>query len=484
MLTSLPILSVIIFLPLVGALLILASGDRFAYASRWIAVICTTAALALCLALLTGFDSSASGPQFRESVTWIDSLHIRYGVAVDGISYPMLLLTALLTLLAIIGSWGQQTRPRLYFGLLLVLEWGVLGVFAATDFILFFLFWEVELIPMYFLIAIWGGPRRDYAAIKFVLYTIGGSALLLVGILALYVQTGARTFDMYELGAGNVVGVAGSVIFWLIFLAYAVKLPVVPLHTWLPDAHVEAPTAVSVLLAGVLLKMGGYGMIRLGLSVLPDVTRQWAGVLVALAVINVLYGAMVAMAQQDLKKLVAYSSVSHMGYVVLGLAAFTPLGVNGAVLQMFTHGTITGLLFFCVGVVYDKAHTRDIGSLGGLAARMPIGAACFSLGALASLGLPSMSGFVAEFLIFVGTFPVYRVATILAAFGIVLTAGYMLWMLERVFFGPLRVTGPLGDTTWQEAVPLVALLGLIFAIGIVPSLLTTMIGASVALSIK
>jgi NADH-quinone oxidoreductase subunit M len=349
------------------------------------------------------------------------------------------------------------------------------------DFFLFFLFWEVELIPMYLLIGIWGGPRREYAAVKFVIYTLAGSALMLVGILALYFYATPHTFDMTVLARQKYSLPFATLVFLFLFAGFAVKLPVFPFHTWLPDAHVQAPTAVSVLLAGVLLKMGGYGMLRVLVGMLPQATLYWAQPLAILAVISILYGACVSMVQQDLKSMVAYSSVSHMGYVLLGIAALTPISLNGAAIQLFTHGTITGLLFLLVGVVYDKAHTRMIPDFGGLARRMPLLAVLFVMAGLASLGLPGMSGFIAEFTVFIGSYGSWPLYTILGASAIVITAGYVLWMIRRVFFGPFSERWEhLTDPTGVEVVPLVALLAVILIVGLDPAILTNVINSGVA----
>src|SRR5579875_1373750 len=355
-------LSAIIFLPLLGAGLVALVPSERRTMIRWLAGIFAGLPLLLGLILYGSYDVHAGGLQYVERVSWVTlpEIGVSYFVGVDGLSLPLIVLTALLTLVAILASERITERAKEYYLLLLILQTGVTGVFAAWDFFLFFLFWEVELVPMYLLIGIWGGPRREYAAIKFVIYTLAGSALMLVGILALYFYGTPHTFDMTVLARRSYAPAFASVVFWLLFAGFAVKLPVFPLHTWLPDAHVEAPTAVSVLLAGVLLKMGGYGMLRVLVGLLPGAAVYLAPLLGVLAVINILYGAMVALAQTDLKKIIANSSVSHMGFVVLGVSALTQVGFEGAVLQMFTHGTITGLLFMMVGLVYDRTHTRDV----------------------------------------------------------------------------------------------------------------------------
>ena len=469
-------LTVTVFLPLAGAVLIalLIKGDqRVRYFAGF--VILTELALSIIV-----FAKYLAGDQLTDRVTdWIlvDFFKAQYYLDVDGLSAPLVLLTGLLGMAAVFASWGIKHRVREYFVWLLVLQTAVMGVFTALDFILFFLLWELELLPMFFLISIWGSGRREYSAMKFVIFTFLGSAFMLVGILALFFSTG--TFDMVELTnkvqTASLIAPAG-LIFTLFFVGFAIKLPVWPLHTWLPDAHTDAPTAVSVMLAGVLLKMGGYGMIRVSAGMFPEVIVGAAWALATLGVINVLYGAVVTLRQTDLKRLVAFSSVSHMGYVLIGIssvagvAGTATVGLTGAAMQMFTHGTITGLLFLLVGFVYEKVHTRYIPDLGGLATRMPVLAAVFLVAGLASLGLPGTSGFVSEALVFLGTFPVWSWATALGAFGIVVTAGYILWMIQRSFFGP-----PIGrfesvrDATVVEMVPMFLLVIVILAVGIYPS---------------
>jgi len=413
-------------------------------------------------------------PVFTTRVPWIELLGVHYFVGLDGLSLPMFLLNGLLVFLAVLISWKTTVRPREYFALVLVLETAVSGVFSALDFLLFFLFWELELIPMFLLIGIWGSTRREYAAMKFILYTVAGSAFMLVGILVLYfaVPASGRSFDMVMLAAQRFTPEVQMLAWVLLFIGFAVKVPIFPLHTWLPDAHTEAPTAISVLLAGVLLKMGAYGLLRANVTMLPEATQYFAGALAVLAVINILYGALVAMVQTDLKRVIANSSISHMGYVVLGASALTPLALQGAVFQMFTHGTITALLFTMVGLVYDRTHTREIAALGGLAGRMPFVAIGFVVAALASLGLPGLSGFVSEFLVFIGSFPVRQAATVIGIFTIVVTAGYMLWTLQRVFFGPGRLEWQgLGDANRLEVATVSILIGTIVVVGIVPAVL-------------
>ena len=410
----------------------------------------------------------------------VDSFGVEYFLGIDGISAPLVLLTGLLGMVAVFASWGITHRVREYFVWLLVLQTSVMGVFTALDFILFFMLWELELVPMFFLISIWGSGRKDYSAMKFLMFTLAGSAFMLVGILALFFST--DTFDMTVLPAaiqGSKLILPVGFIFTLLFIGFAVKLPVWPLHTWLPDAHTDAPTAGSIMLAGVLLKMGAYGMIRVSATMFPGVISDVAWLLAAAGVINILYGAVVTMRQTDLKRLIAFSSISHMGFVLLGISsvvgvggAVSPVGLTGASLQMFTHGTITGLLFLLVGSVYEKAHTRYVPDLGGLATRMPRLGSALMLAGLASLGLPGTSGFASEILVFVGTFPVWSWLTAVGAFGVVLTAGYILWMLQRSLFGPqIERFRDVSDATVMEMVPVAALVIAILVVGIYPAVI-------------
>jgi NADH-quinone oxidoreductase subunit M len=451
-----------------------------------IAAVFTFIPFALSIFLFVVFDKSAGAAgviQFEEKLLWIPAINAHYHLGVDGLSLPLVLLTAFLGFLVVLISWNIDLRPREYFAWLLLLETSILGVFSSLDLLLFFLFWEIEVVPMYFLISIWGTGRREYSAIKYVVFTLLGSAMMLAGILSLYFTTGS--LDMLAIAGTGLapfkVVVPVVAIFFLLLAGFAIKLPVFPLHTWLPDAHTDAPTAVSVMLAGALLKMGGYGMIRLCVTMFPDIAHQYSPLLVALAVVGVLYGAAVTLRQTDLKRLIAYSSISHMGYVLLGIFALSEVSLTGAALQMFSHGIITGLLFAMAGLVMHNTHERNLAKLGGLARQMPIVAVVFSIAGLASLGLPTTSGFAAEFLVYVGSYssPVFdgiRVCTLLAVFGVVITAGYILWMLMRVFYGQVREQfDGVADASALDRVYMFALVIVIMLVGIYPAILTNII---------
>ena len=473
------ILSLIVFLPLGAVLVILLLPPNEAKQSRYIALLAALATLVLALIAVARFDTGVADPQFVERYDWVPFLNVQYFFGVDGLSMPMVVLTALLSVAAILASWHITHRTKEYFIWLLILETGIMGVFVSLDLIQFFLFWEVDLIPMYLLISIWGSGRKEYSAMKFLIYTVGASAFMLVGILLVGFAGG--TFDMIELARSGQewipnLFISAQGVFLLIIVAFAVKLPIWPFHTWLPDAHTDAPTAVSVMLAGVMLKMGGYGIMRISLSLFPEVVEDVSTWLVALAVVNILYGAFVTLQQSDLKRLVAFSSISHMGFVLLGIASLNQVGFTGAALQMFVHGTITGLLFFLVGLVYDRIHTRHIPDMGGLANRMPLIAVAFLIAGLASLGLPATSGFVAELTVFLGAFEVWRAATVLAIFGILLAAGYILWTLQRIMFGPPTTRFQhVGDAVTADIAGASLLLAPILIIGIYPAFITDII---------
>ncbi|MCL5292920.1 MAG: NADH-quinone oxidoreductase subunit M [Actinobacteria bacterium] len=462
-----PILTAIIFLPVLGIALVMALPKERHAAIRWTALAVALLDLALGAALVALFKTGAMN--FIERFDWIASAGISYHLGLDGISMPLFVLALLLSVVAVVASWSITERVRSYFALLLLLEVGMLGVFAALDFVLFYVFWELVLIPMFFLIGIWGSARREYAAIKFFIYTLLGSVLMLVGIISLYFAAGIGSFDILKLQGVVLAREVQIVIFAAFFLGFAVKVPIFPFHTWLPDAHVEAPTAGSVLLAGVLLKMGGYGFIRIALPILPKAFHYYRPAIAGLAIVSIIYGAALALAQKDLKKLIAYSSVSHMGYVMLGIAAAATASLNGAVLQMVSHGLITGMLFLLVGYIYERTHTRQIAELGGLSTAVPKLAGLFGFAALASLGLPGMSGFVAEFLVVLGSYKAYIWLSILAASAVVLTAGYLLWTVQRVNFEslPAKFKG-LPDASLREIASVAPLATATLAIGLYP----------------
>jgi len=474
-----PYLTAIIFLPVVGAILIAFMPNLSDRLIRRMAAIFTLIPLALSIILFLGFDKSAGAAgviQFEEKLSWIPTINAYYHLGVDGLSLPLVILMAFLGFMVVLISWKISLRLREYFAWLLLLETSILGVFISLDLLLFFVFWEIEVIPMYFLISIWGTGRKEYSAMKYVIFTLFGSAMMLAGILSLYFATGS--LSMVEM-RGLDIPIVG--IFLLLFIGFAIKLPVFPLHTWLPDAHTDAPTAVSVVLAGALLKMGGYGMIRVCVGIFPQVALHYAPILVAFAVVTVLYGAAVTLRQTDLKRMIAYSSISHMGYVLLGVFALTQVSLTGAALQMFSHGVITGLLFAVAGLVMHNSGERNLNKLGGLARQMPIIAVVFSIAGLGALGLPTTSGFAAEFLVFLGSFTSTIVAgiqvyTILAVLGIVVTAGYILWMLQRVFYGPvLEQFNGVADADVMEKVYMVTFIAVIMLVGIYPAILTDVI---------
>ncbi|RPH96175.1 NADH-quinone oxidoreductase subunit M [candidate division KSB1 bacterium] len=479
-------LTLLTFIPAVGAVVVALLPKERPNWVRWTSLATTAIVLAIALSLYPQFDTGkvgindAASFQFVENASWIPAYNINYSVGVDGLSFPMVLLTALLCFLCIPASWKIDKFVRGYHAMFLLLETGMIGTFVSLDFFLFYVFWEIMLLPMYFLIGIWGGPRRVYAAIKFFLYTLVGSVLMLIVMLVLYFNvrdpaTGQHTFNMlHMMGQMNHGGILDLnfvriLMFFGLYIGFAIKVPVFPFHTWLPDAHVEAPTAISVILAGVLLKMGTYGFLRISFPILPDMTRNFAGFLAFMGMVNIIYGAFCAMAQTDLKKLVAYSSISHMGYVMLAMSALTPAGMNGAVLQMFNHGTITAMLFLLVGVIYDRAHHREIAGFGGLANVMPKYLGITALAFFASLGLPGLSGFISEMLCFLGAFPVWRTFTIISIGGIIITAAYLLWTLQRMFFG---ATNPkyesLPDINGRELFTLIPLAVIVIVLGIWP----------------
>jgi NADH-quinone oxidoreductase subunit M len=467
-------LTFLTFLPLVGAALMLLFMRGRPQAYKLTALVTTVLTLALSIVIAFQYDVGAGGYQFQENVSWIESLGISYHLGIDGISLLLILLTTLLSALAILGSWNSiKDRGLAFFISLLVLETGMIGVFVSMDLFLFYVFWEIQLIPMYFIIGIWGGARRVYAAIKFFLVTFVGSVLMLVAILAVvwwYAKNGGPlTFDILTL---QQVGFPSGIAAWsfaAFFIAFAIKVPMFPVHTWLPDAHTEAPTAGSVILAGVLLKMGIYGMIRFCIGFFPEMAVKAMVPVLILSVIAIIYGAIMSLVQPDMKRLVAYSSVSHMGFITAGLFTFNQQGIEGSVLQMVSHGVLTGALFMMVGFFYDRTHTRLIKDYGGMAKPMPVAAAFFSLFVIGSLGLPGLSGFVGEFLILVGAFQYSKVFAVLASVGIVLGAAYLLWMYERTMFKPANEKwASLKDLNAREIITIIPLVGLAVWIGIYP----------------
>jgi NADH-quinone oxidoreductase subunit M len=475
------LLSLLVALPVLGAVVVALTGRESQTRQKLAGLAVSGAVFALSLTLLVRFRDVA-GMQLEEQRPWIPAWGISYHVGVDGLSLWLVLLTTFLTPLALLGSWSSiESRVREFVVFMLLLEAGMIGVFVALDLFLFYVFWEAMLIPMYFLIGIWGHERRIYAAVKFFLYTFAGSVLMLVAFLVLYKAAGLGSFDIARLVQ---VPVSPSLQVWLFLacaLAFAIKVPMWPFHTWLPDAHVEAPTAGSVILAAVLLKMGGYGFLRLAIPLFPEAAMRFAPLIGVLAVIGILYGALVCLVQPDLKKLVAYSSVSHLGFVMLGIAAFTTTGVVGSVYQMLNHGISTGALFFLVGMLYDRRHTRLISEFGGLKAVMPWYTAVFLMITLSSAAVPGFNGFVGEFLILVGSWPFRRWMVIAASLGVILAAGYLLWMVKRVFYG--EVTNPknqgLPDLSAREAAVLLPLVALALFMGVASPLFTRRIEPSV-----
>ncbi len=522
------VLTWLTFLPVLGMVLVLLIPKDQKDAIRWSSLIVTLIQLLLSIGIFMKFDrgmagiNSEAGMQFVEKATWIDiksiawfgRIHIDYFVGIDGLSVTMVILTALISAVAILSAWNIEKSVKGYFALFLLLDAGMMGVFVSLDFFLFYIFWEVMLLPMYFLIGIWGGARREYAAIKFFLYTLFGSVLMLLAMIALYFSVNVYidangviysvteamkhgldglekmyTFNMLAMmDPGNYVPgslLAGAhtsmryLAYVALFIGFAIKIPCFPFHTWLPDAHVEAPTAISVILAGVLLKMGTYGLLRISFPIFPDAMVHYSWMLALLGVISMVYGALVAMAQTDFKKLIAYSSISHMGVVTLGMASMNTQGITGAVFQMFNHGTITAMLFLIVGVIYDRAHTRGLNEFGGLMNQMPKYSGIMVVAFFAALGLPGLSGFISEAFALLGSFQTFRVLTMIAAVTIVITAGYMLWTLQRVFLGqlPEKWKG-LTDMNTREAIMLWPLALIVIFLGIYPSPILNMMNTS------
>jgi NADH-quinone oxidoreductase subunit M len=483
------VLSITLFTPVVGALLLLFVDKRREDAIRWIANIFGVLGFLVSVPLWFRYDATGEAYQFVERAEWIPSIGAQYFLGVDGFSVLLILLTTLMGVIAILSSWTAITeRVKEYYIFLLVLQTGMLGAFVSLDFLLFFLFWEVMLVPMYFLIGIWGGGRRLYSAIKFFLYTLVGSVVMLLGILALYFHsstqtvTGLPTFDVTQLQQMTIPFNLQKWVFLSFFLGFAIKVPMFPFHTWLPDAHTDAPTAGSVILAAVLLKMGTYGFIRFSLPILPDASRYFVPMMIGLSIVGIIYGALVALAQSDWKRLVAYSSVSHMAMVMLGMFALTPVGIMGSIVQQLNHGISTGALFLIVGIVYERRHTREISDYGGLSKVMPVFAAIFLIMTMSSIGLPTLNGFIGEVLILQGVYVVNKIWAAVAASGIVLGAAYMLWLYQRTMFGKVEnpANASLKDLSAREVATFVPLILLAVWIGLYPSPFLRRLESSVA----
>jgi NADH-quinone oxidoreductase subunit M len=483
-------LTLAVFLPAAGAVLIAVVPSKDDRTPRVLALVFSGAALAVGIAMLFGFDYGAAGFQFTVNASWISAIHATYHIGTDGISLPLLELTLLLSFLCAVYSYRilpSPGRPRAFLALMLLLETGMAGTFVALDLILFFVFWELVLVPMYFMIGVWGSSNRQYAAIKFFLYTLFGSVFMLLGFIAMYVKSLPHTFDIVALQhQAAVAPFARNVqllIFAGIFLGFAVKVPLWPFHTWLPDAHTEAPTVGSVLLAGILLKMGGYGFIRIALPILPDAAKVWAPVIAILATIAIVYAALACLAQSDLKRLIAFSSVGHMGFVMLGIATLSAVGINAAIFGMVAHGIITGMLFFEIGSIYDRYHTRQIAELGGgMLLKVPLLGFVFAFTAIASMGLPGLAGFWGEVLSLFSAYApasehiaLFRTLMVFGGIGTILTAGYILWTIQRVAMGTVpqaRVDEPVADVTRIEWLAWVPMLAGILILGLIPRLVT------------
>jgi NADH-quinone oxidoreductase subunit M len=480
-----PILTVVTFLPLLGVIILLFINGEKQERIKRVALTIAIIDFVISLPLFFLFKTDSSEFQFVQNVPWIKEFGISYHIGIDGISLFLFLLTSFLTFICILASWNIKDRVKEYMIAMLILETGMLGVFISLDLFLFYVFWELMLIPMYLIIGVWGGPRRIYAAVKFFVYTMAGSVLMLVAILVLYFKyynvTGEYTFDLLKIYNLDIPLGAQFWLFLAFFFAFAIKVPMFPFHTWLPDAHVEAPTAGSVILAGVLLKMGTYGFVRFSLPLFPYASHQFVPLIACLAIVGIIYGALVALVQEDLKKLVAYSSVSHLGFVILGIFAFNIQGMEGAILQMINHGLSTGALFLIVGMLYERRHTRLIADYGGVTKKMPMLAIFFLIMTLSSIGLPGLNGFVGEFLVLVGTFKANKVYAVLAATGVILSACYMLWMFQRVMFN--KMTNPenekLKDINKREWALLLPITILVFWIGIYPKPIISRMDVSV-----
>ncbi|HHL34154.1 MAG TPA: NADH-quinone oxidoreductase subunit M [Desulfobulbaceae bacterium] len=477
---SVPLLSALIFFPIIGGFSLLIVKREDVQAIKTMALIISLMEFVLSIPLFFMFDKTTYLMQFTEHHSWIPAFNINYSLGVDGISVLFILLSTLVTILAILVSWEAiQEKVLEFFLSILFLEGVMIGVFCATDIFLFYIFWEVMLIPMFLIIGIWGGPNRIYATIKFFLYTLVGSLLMLVGIISLYMK-GGHTFDVVELAKHSYSIQFQMWLFWAFFAAFAVKVPMWPVHTWLPDAHTEAPAAGSVILAAILIKMGAYGFLRFSMPILPQATQAMMVPMIVLSLIGIVYGAIICLGQTDLKRLIAYSSVSHMGFITLGIYSLNTQSIEGGILQMINHGVVTGALFLCIGMVYERTHTRVIKDYGGLASTMPIFGSFFLLFTMAAIGLPATNGFIGEFLILLGSFIHSPWTAFFAATGLILGAWYMLWLYQRIFFNPInkKVVG-LPELTTREIITLLPMVGLVFWIGLYPDAMLSFMHVSV-----
>ncbi len=474
------ILSTIIFFPIISGILMLLINRKKETLIKLIAFFVSLLTFIISIPLFSNFDKTTARMQFVEQSPWITSWNVNYFLGVDGISVLMVLLSTLTIILCILISWNSiRDKVKEFYIALLLIEGSMIGVFCSLDLFLFYIFWEAMLIPMYLIIGVWGGPKRIYAAIKFFLYTFVGSVFMLIGIIFLYLNS--NTFNIIELMEASIPFKTQLMLFWAFFAAFAVKVPMFPVHTWLPDAHTEAPAAGSVILAAILIKMGAYGFLRFSLPLFPEASVAMTPVMLTLSVIAIIYGGIICFTQTDLKRLIAYSSVSHMGFVTLGIFALNVQGIEGGILQMINHGIITGALFLCIGIIYERTHTREIKDYGGLSSIMPVYAGFFMVFTLAAIGLPGLNGFIGEFLIILGGFSANRLAGVFAALGIIIGAVYMLWLYQKVFF--MEVNEKFTDLKHmspRETLTLLPMLILVFWIGIFPNIFLSFLHASVA----